>query len=439
MQKSGVRFRVPLLAIVLASSLTEGAEPPRTLAPNPEYAAGATHRFFFGNGYRDLWTAPVEVPVLDLATFAGGLTPVKKGGGFQTRSLRLTGKDGRSYAFRSVDKDAVSVLPEDLRKTLVADIVRDATSSAHPTAALVVAPLLEAAGILHPSPILVVMPDDPALGSFRAEFAGLLGLLEERPSGGDESFGGADKVDTTDELFARMRKDADVNVDLEAYLKARLVDLLVGDWDRHKDQWRWARLGEKKGDAWQPVPRDRDQAFSRYDGFLATVARLYFPQLAKFDEKPGGVLELSWNARHWTGASEPLPREAYRKAAAELSTVSRTPFRGRCEPPSEGLRGADRGVLPAAHGAAICCHGWRSALSPPRPRGDVHATDEGDLVSVDRKPGWRSRSRSRTTKRTVAIEVFFRRVNPKETKRSGCISTGKDRVTQTGSAGHRVA
>jgi hypothetical protein len=63
---------------------------------------------------------------------------------------------------------------------LLGDIVQDLTSTVHPGGALVVAPLLEAAGVLHATPQLAVMPDDPRLGEFRSSFAGMLGLLEER-------------------------------------------------------------------------------------------------------------------------------------------------------------------------------------------------------------------------------------------------------------------
>ncbi|HEX9691620.1 MAG TPA: hypothetical protein VGA22_05940 [Gemmatimonadales bacterium] len=34
------------------------------------YDAGALHRWLFGNEYRDLWTTPIAVEVLDLATSA---------------------------------------------------------------------------------------------------------------------------------------------------------------------------------------------------------------------------------------------------------------------------------------------------------------------------------------------------------------------------------
>ena len=53
--------------------------------------------------------------------------------------------------------------------------------------------------------------------------------------------------------------------DSRAYLKVRLIDQVIGDWDRHRNQWRWARV-RRRGERWQPIPEDRDQAFVRFEG-----------------------------------------------------------------------------------------------------------------------------------------------------------------------------
>ena len=66
----------------------------------PQYQAGGFHRWLWGNDYRDLWTASIDVPVLDLQTFAGGLKPVRRVGGQQTKGLAMKGADGRDYTFR---------------------------------------------------------------------------------------------------------------------------------------------------------------------------------------------------------------------------------------------------------------------------------------------------------------------------------------------------
>src|SRR5688572_9524760 len=88
------------------------------LTPNPEYGASKFKRFLLGDLYREIWINPVKVPCLDLAKEAGGLTPLKKGGGKQTLSLQMKGADGYIYNIRSIDRDPLPVIPGLLKKTL---------------------------------------------------------------------------------------------------------------------------------------------------------------------------------------------------------------------------------------------------------------------------------------------------------------------------------
>ena len=271
-----------------------------TVVPDSEYAAGATHRFLFGSRYRNLWTTPIRVPVLSLRNFAGGLKVKQRGGGKQTKSLRFDGSDGREYQFRSLSKDATALLPKSLRETFAADVLQDQLSSGHPAGALIVAPILDAAGVLNARPILVQMADDAGLGEHRGEFAGLLGTIEERPANADVArmtFAGARDIEGTDDLDKATEKDPSVRVDARALLAARLTDVFIGDWDRHRDQWRWAEVGTGAGRRWAPIPRDRDQAFVRFDGLLVGQARRVAPQLLNFGPEYGDVIGATWNGR----------------------------------------------------------------------------------------------------------------------------------------------
>ena len=302
-----VRLMLPALAAVLLTGLPslEGQGAPSrdsvSVAPNPDYSAGGLHRAFFGTRYRALWTTPIKVPVLDLNRFAGGLTVTERGGGEQTKSLRLRGADGKEYQFRSVDKNPTGILPEQLQNTFAADLLQDQMSAGHPAGAVVVPALLEAAGVLHPTPVLVQMPDDPKLGEHRREFARMLGTIEERPRGaaGGAGFEGATEVESTEDLWKELDKNPAVRVDTREFLLARLTDIFMGDWDRHQDQWRWALLPRRsgQGQAWRPIPRDRDQAFVRYDGFMLAQARRTAPQLLNFGDKYGDIVGHTWNGR----------------------------------------------------------------------------------------------------------------------------------------------
>lgn len=271
------------------------------VAPNPKYDASTMWRFVFGGDYRDLWTTPTKVEILNLQTFAGGLVPVKVGGGQQTRSLRLENPEGRQFNFRSVDKDPSTILPPDLRGTLADDLLQDQISSAYPAGPLVVSRLLETAGVLHSPPQLFVMPDDPALGEFRATFKNMLGTLEEHPVDGKNQIPGvssASKIIDMDKLLERLEERPAEHIDTVAWLKARMMDVFVGDWDRHRGQWNWARLGpDDPSTPWVPVPKDRDQAFVRYDGVMLSVARKTRPQLVNFGTKYPSIFGATFNGR----------------------------------------------------------------------------------------------------------------------------------------------
>lgn len=252
-----------------------------------------------GGGYRELWVTPVTVPVADLSTLGGGLTPRRIGGGMTTQTLHLDGGDGRRYVFRSVQKTPRELM-EDFQGSVLEDIIQDQMSSFHPTGAPVVGRLLEAVGVLHPEPVFLVVPDDPRLGEFREQFAGLLVLFEERPDDGPEGsagFGGSRRIVQTDELFDLLEENPDNRVVAEEFLRARLVDLLVGDRDRSHNNHLWARYDAEDGRFdWRVVPRDRDQAFVRFDGLFKGLARHYDRRLLKFDDVYPDIYGLTRNA-----------------------------------------------------------------------------------------------------------------------------------------------
>jgi hypothetical protein len=248
------------------------------------YSASSLHRRLLGEGYRDLWATPIRVPILDVRRFAGGLTPTKTGGGAQTRNLRLEARDGREFVFRPVHKELLLDL-ENFEGTIIEDLFADALSASHPTAPVVAPPFLDAVGIPHPTPRLVVMPDDPLLGEFRKDFAGQLGTIEEFPSVPDDApgFAGAVEIIDSDDLLERLNGDPAEQIDARALLRARLVDMLIGDNDRHPGQWKWARRSPNRRSSWVPIPRDRDKAMVSHDGLLLKVARRIKPNLVSFE------------------------------------------------------------------------------------------------------------------------------------------------------------
>jgi hypothetical protein len=269
------------------------------IAANPKYRASGLHRLLLGPNYRRLWTAPMQVEVLDLQSFAGGLTPIKKGGGKQTKSLRFDAADGRKFRVRSVDKDPELALPVEYRDTFVVWVAQDQTSAAIPAGPLVAERLEDALGLLHVSHKMVVIPDDPALGEFRKEFAGMLGILEEEPhlkAPVTPGFEDVEKVYGSEDVWTRRLDLGSDRIDSRAYLRARLLDMFMGDWDRHQKQFAWAR--RRGNPLLQPVPEDRDQAFAKFDGLILAIGRILGQsRFVDFEDKYSPPDGVNWAAR----------------------------------------------------------------------------------------------------------------------------------------------
>ena len=132
---------------------------------------------------------------------------------------------------------------------------------------MVVPPFAEAVGVYHANPKYVWIPAQKALGDFNNDFAEDLYLFEERPGGNMENhpnYGGAKESINTPELVNKLYKNHHHTIDQEYIVKARLLDLLLGDWDRHDDQWRWGIYEDEQNSdrkIYRPIPRDRDQVF----------------------------------------------------------------------------------------------------------------------------------------------------------------------------------
>jgi hypothetical protein len=275
------------------------------VVPGPEYRAGGSKRFFIGPLYRTSWLQPVKVNTLNLKTEKGGLRPFGRGGGRQTTSLKLIAADSAEYVFRSVDKDVTTILPPELRNSFVEPILRDITATANPYSALPISALLDHTDILHARPRLFRLPDNNQLGPYRQDYAGLLGTLEERPEDPKPNlpgFANANEVTRSYSFFRKLYKDHANRVDAPALARARAFDMLVADFGKHEDNWKWAGYdqGKGQGTVYKPIPRDRDQSFTLWNGLLTYVANREWavPSIEDFQAEFHDMKSLNWPARH---------------------------------------------------------------------------------------------------------------------------------------------
>ncbi|ASV30579.1 metallophosphoesterase [Maribacter cobaltidurans] len=247
----------------------------------------------WGERYRNYYGREVTAPVVYIDTLFGGLKPVKKGGGHQSKSLRLRHSSGKEYVMRALRKLPELYLQsmafqkqyvmEDLKDTYTKELLADFYTGSHPYAPFTIGRLSDAVGILHTNPVLYYIPKQEALGQYNDVFGDELYMIEEHAGDGHgdlESFGYSNELKSTDSMLEDLRDDEKYGVDTDAYIRARLFDMVIGDWDRHVDQWRWAEFKESGKVIYRPVPRDRDQAYSQMgDGILMGLATRIIPGL----------------------------------------------------------------------------------------------------------------------------------------------------------------
>jgi len=289
-------------------SNTEITEKKASIYTKEEVDKSGFYQFLWGERYRKYFGTEVMAPTVNLDTLFGGLKPVRKGGGHQSKSLRLKDSTGREYVMRALRKNAVQYLQAvafkdqyiegQFNNTATEGLLNDVFTGSHPYAPFTIGKLADSVGIYHTNPVLYYIPKQNTLGSFNDEFGNELYMIEERAASGhgnNASFGFADKIISTDDLLKELSKNENHILDEKAYIKARLFDMLIGDWDRHQDQWRWAIFKEGKQTIYRPVPRDRDQAFAIFgDGFLLNITTRIIPALRAMQSYKEDVRSPKW-------------------------------------------------------------------------------------------------------------------------------------------------
>lgn len=287
----------------------------QVLDDSDAYHKTGFYQFLWGKRYRTYFGKKVTAPTVDLDTLYGGVKVTKEGGGHQSFSLRLEDSDGGEYAMRSLRKSAMKYLKFKLpgiaynedkyRDSWPEELVSDFFASAHPYMQLVMNPLAKGVGVNHSDNDLYFVPKQETLGDFNKDYGDELYFIERRPSEEQVNYKGyrrtIDKngkvtdMESTTDMLEKIKEDEEYIVDQRAYVRARVFDMLVGDWDRHQDQWRWIEYeGERGIKEFMPIPRDRDNIFPRFDGFALKLIKMFVPNSRRWQTFDEDIDDVNW-------------------------------------------------------------------------------------------------------------------------------------------------
>lgn len=242
-------------------------------AASTQYTKSRVFVLVFGKNYRRDWETPVKMQRLDITKQELKLVALK--GGFESISMNMATRDSVQMVLRTVDKSMEKLLKKWQKHTPIRAIMQDFISSSEPYAALTVPTMADALGLVHTNPVLYYV-DDTAFGKYHQWFAGKVCILEERiPVRAGTTH------EEMDAPFTKLQKDNHAIVQQRELLKARLLDMIFGDWDRHPGQWNWGSVDSAGMKYLYPVPVDRDMVYFNSTGAFIAYIRLWAVHYAR--------------------------------------------------------------------------------------------------------------------------------------------------------------
>lgn len=312
-------FTTPLFASEIIQPFDKVTLPDFNETATPEYVKASIYepeeldrsgfyKMLWGEHFRKDYATAVNVKTALLDTLYGGLSIIRKGGGHQTNSLRLETKDGREFAMRSAKKSALrfiqyflfktQYLEPDVEDTYFIQLLQDYWTTANPYGSLTIGDLSDALDIYHANTEMYYIPKQKALDIYNDAFGDKIYFIEERITDGHgdvASLGSTNTIESTTDLLDKLRRKDKIAINESLYIRTRLFDNIIGDFDRHADQWRWAVQKQEDGtDLYEAIPRDRDQAYADFDGFMLGALTVLSPPM-RFMQRYDGT----YNSTRW--------------------------------------------------------------------------------------------------------------------------------------------
>jgi len=265
-----------------------------------------SYEFLFGKHYRDIYGKSIAVNTLNLNDYHGGLFPIRMTGGSQTKNLLLQDLHGEEYTMRSIKKSATQFIQQfafkdkyianEFEGSFSERFLMDFYTTNHPYYPLAVSGMMNSIQILHAKPNLYYVPKQTNLQDYNENFGDEMYMVEDHKIQNfkDSVLGLPQKIVSSDEMLSLITKGNKTSVDKNAYVRARLFDMLVGDWDRTENKWDWAAYRDGDKMIYKPISKETDQVFPRYDGLFFKIVLSSSPALKHMQDFKDDIKNVKW-------------------------------------------------------------------------------------------------------------------------------------------------
>lgn len=246
----------------------------KSIYPQNSGDKGGFYNFLWGKHYRRLYTTPIQVTPVRLNNLHGGLNIVSQAP--DKYGVFLENKDNHLYLLRilggystfmesSFFRDIYN--EREFNKTYLDVFIKDAYTITHPYSFLLADKMAGRLELNSFDPQIYYIPqqeNEPDTLASGAKIEDRLVSIYDLKKYNLNSV-----VIDTDTLLKRIKEDKTIEIDENAYIRERLFNMLVGDWNKGNDSWRWEiKNNIDTVTVLSPVVIDRQSSFTKVDGFF---------------------------------------------------------------------------------------------------------------------------------------------------------------------------
>lgn len=230
------------------------------------------YNYLWGEHYRKLYSIPITVPSVTLQTLWGGVKVVEQATDFKglllenrRQQLCLLKPLGGYTTFLESNFFQEVYDKKVFKNTYLDQFIGDAYTIINPYTFISADYLAKTAGLSSNNSRIFYLPEH----STRDTVADGTPIADKLVSVIDvPDFNTRPNVLLTDQLLDTIRVNKNYQVDQSLYIRERLLDMMLGDWNKIPENWNW--LGQAKGDSilFAPIVIDRNHSFTKVDGIL---------------------------------------------------------------------------------------------------------------------------------------------------------------------------
>lgn len=262
-----------ILPVKLGSTVKKAVYHGQAKQPGPLYS------YLWGKHYRSLYYKPVSVKTVSLASIFGGLTIKSQVPKLHGLILESKNNDmfflrpiGGSTIFMESDFFRKTYRHNDFKNTYIGDFIGDAYTIINPYTFIVADMMASTLALPSHVPHLVYISESQTHDTI-ADGSNLLNKLvsvTKMPRIDEQN-----SLTTVGKLLNLLHTDDTHQINKPLYIRTRLFDMLIGDWNKIPEAWYWVANQTDSITVYDPVVIDRSHSFTKADGkFFKTLIQV---------------------------------------------------------------------------------------------------------------------------------------------------------------------